>query len=330
MACPFLSIIIPVYNIKNYIAFTLNSVVNQTFHDFEVICVDDGSIDESADILDKYGAADKRFKIIHKVNGGVSSARNLGLDHASGEWIVFVDGDDALREDGLEIIYNAIHDNPSVDIVAYGVKFVDSISNYDLLKQEKENLVDVTTCNPTVPFCALNHYTVWSSAFKLNMLQGLRFSNLKNGEDQLFYNHAVLKSQNYLEIKANLYYYLQRVGSAVNSAWSERKQEDLLNMNLQITENLIHSGRKIDKRWLRRWMGNLLTINKDVWKFPDAKLALYLSQQRATLKLALQLENIPIGMRIWAWIACYLNHPLLFRLVAGYPIELYHKIKNSR
>lgn len=330
MAYPFFSIIIPVYNIKNYIAFTLNSVVNQTFHDFEVICVDDGSTDGSADILEKYGAADNRLRIIHKVNGGVSSARNLGLDYASAEWIIFVDGDDALREDSLEIIYNTILDNPSADIVAYGVKFVDSISKYDLQKQEVNPLVHAVTYSLTVPFCVLNHYTVWSSAFKLKMLEDLRFENLKNGEDQLFYNHAALKSKSYLEIKTNLYYYSQRAGSAVNSAWSERKQEDLLKMNLQITENLIHSGRKIDERWIRRWMGSLLAINKDVWKFPKMKLVSFLSWQRATLKLALQLENIPICMRIWVWIACYLNHPFLFRLVAGYPIELYYKIKKSR
>ena len=96
-----ISIIIPAYNIEQYIAVTLDSVLAQTYSNLEVIVVNDGSQDNTGAIIDRYAAKDSRVKAIHKDNGGVSSARNLGLDNAKGEWISFVDADDILPERAL-------------------------------------------------------------------------------------------------------------------------------------------------------------------------------------------------------------------------------------
>ena len=103
---PQVSIIIPVYNSENTLRRCLNSVLAQTFTDFECLLVDDGSTDDSGRICDEYAEKDKRFRVFHKENGGVSSARNVGLDNASGEWITFVDSDDWIEGSFLDSLLN--------------------------------------------------------------------------------------------------------------------------------------------------------------------------------------------------------------------------------
>ena len=114
---PFFSIIIPVYNVAPYLRECLNSVLAQTFTDWEAICVDDGSTDGSGAILDEYVAKDKRCKVIHQKNAGVSAARNAALAVAQGAWIGFVDGDDAIAPNWLEIANNAVADENHPDWV---------------------------------------------------------------------------------------------------------------------------------------------------------------------------------------------------------------------
>lgn len=105
---PKISVIVPVYNVERYLRKCLDSIIAQTFSDWECICVDDGSPDNSGKILDEYAAKDKRFVIIHKENGGVSSARNAGLDMARGEYITFCDSDDWVEADWLLVQYTDI------------------------------------------------------------------------------------------------------------------------------------------------------------------------------------------------------------------------------
>ncbi len=103
-ASPKISVIVPVYKVEKYLPECIESILAQTFPDFELILVDDGSPDNSGKICDDYAARDPRIRVFHKENGGVSSARNLGLDHARGEWIAFVDSDDTVSEKYLEIL----------------------------------------------------------------------------------------------------------------------------------------------------------------------------------------------------------------------------------
>lgn len=100
---PKLSIVIPVYNVENYLENCINSILNQSFKDFELILVNDGSTDNSLCICNKFKKLDERIKLFDKSNGGVSSARNVGLEHATGEWIYFVDADDTVCEELLSI-----------------------------------------------------------------------------------------------------------------------------------------------------------------------------------------------------------------------------------
>ena len=122
MKSPLFTLIIPVYGVEPYLRKCLDSVVNQTFTDWECICVDDGSPDNCGQILDEYKAAFKgtqRFEVIHQANGGVSVARNTALDIANGEWVQFLDSDDSLKLDFLEKLADDIKAHPDVDAIEH-------------------------------------------------------------------------------------------------------------------------------------------------------------------------------------------------------------------
>ena len=111
-----LSVIVPVYNCEKYLKETLESISNQTFKDIEIICVNDGSTDDSVKVVEEFTKQDDRVRIINKENGGLSSARNAGLDAAKGKYVAFVDGDDLLDSNAFEI---ALENIDKVDVVCY-------------------------------------------------------------------------------------------------------------------------------------------------------------------------------------------------------------------
>ena len=118
MISPKVSIVIPVYNVKIYLKRAINSIINQTYNNIEIIIVDDGSTDGSSIICDEYKGVDKRIKVYHKENGGLSSARNYGLNHVTGDWIMFLDSDDWLDKECIDDCICRIKEN-SVECVIF-------------------------------------------------------------------------------------------------------------------------------------------------------------------------------------------------------------------
>lgn len=129
---PKISVIVPVYNVEKYLRRCIDSILSQTFSDFELLLIDDGSKDKSGDICDEYAAKDARIRVFHKDNGGVSSARNLGLVKANGEFIFFVDSDDYLDNTHLE---NYSKDIDNFDLIFQGYKLVDETTGKILEKK---------------------------------------------------------------------------------------------------------------------------------------------------------------------------------------------------
>ena len=120
---PKISVIVPVYKVEKYIHKCVDSILNQTFSDIEVILVDDGTPDRCGEICDAYGEQDSRVKVIHKENGGLSDARNAGMPHASGEYIIFIDSDDYIESDMLEYMYTRLTE-AGADMATCGLYFV--------------------------------------------------------------------------------------------------------------------------------------------------------------------------------------------------------------
>ncbi|MCQ2242343.1 glycosyltransferase family 2 protein [Treponema sp.] len=120
------SIVVPVYNVELYLERCLNSIINQTYKNIEIICVDDGSTDNSGNICDIYKEKDSRIKVIHKENGGLSDARNTGLLNANGKWILYVDSDDYIELDSVEKLTGCVADEEDVDIVVGSGKRIEN------------------------------------------------------------------------------------------------------------------------------------------------------------------------------------------------------------
>ena len=223
-----ISIIIPVYNSEEYLERCLGSVVDQGFTSYEVILVDDGSIDSSPLICDRYSATDPRFRTLHKPNGGVSSARNSGLELAKGEYVMFLDSDDALLpyalddmmdvagEDMVVAGYAAFMDNVPVKTVhpratlsykhtEYGQFFQDNIRrNFEMLDAP------------------------WAKLFKRKVIGSLRFNEaLSYAEDKLFVFTFMSRCSSIQTFAGDVYAYYMRPGSLGSDISSDRHLQQL-------------------------------------------------------------------------------------------------------
>lgn len=180
-----ISIILPVYNVEKYLFKCIDSIINQTYKNFEIILVDDGSLDSSGQICDEYATVDSRIKVIHKENGGVSSARNRGLDIATGKWVLFADPDDIIPLDALNYYAEVISSN-NVDMVLGS--YVECNEKGNIIKSEDkqfEKQISMLECLKL--FYKSDTYLfqgyVWNRLMKLSIIKE---NNLKYNESIYF------------------------------------------------------------------------------------------------------------------------------------------------
>ena len=182
-----ITVIIPIYNVGTYVEATIKSLLAQSYENIEIILVDDGSTDDSGGVCDKYAGIDKRITVIHKANGGVSSARNAGLEEAKGEYVAFVDGDDIVSADYIKSLYEMLKEN-NVDMS------VQVYYNMFSAKKEKsvaENIDRVMSADEFVEFEILGcrDTSVCVKLYRLEIIQSynIRFDeSITNLEDMLF------------------------------------------------------------------------------------------------------------------------------------------------
>lgn len=216
------SIIVPVYNVEKYLSFCLDSLVNQTFKDIEIICVNDGSTDNSAEVLEHYAGFDKRIKIINKENGGLSSARNAGLDAASGKYIAFVDSDDFVSHFLVERAYNFVQ-KKNADFAAFGFDYVvgNSLKLYESGFSFPKSLIGkcVYETDLNENFYAKIHPTAWCKFYSAKLIQNnnLRFCEDIIFEDLPFAAEVYLRANRMVYTNLPLYYYrAERQGSILS------------------------------------------------------------------------------------------------------------------
>ena len=221
---PYFSIIIPVYNVAPYLRECLDSVLKQTFTDWEAICVDDGSTDGSGAILDEYVAKDKRFRVIHQANAGVSAARNAALKVVDGNWVLFLDSDDLLRGCALDDIFTNAEENHNIDFVVYDdVKFEErGLPQY--MVEDKGSPINEDLSQDIISRFA--SVCVWGAAYRKSVLDGVFFKKYVLGEDLLFFCEILSKAKRALFLKKSEYANRLRIGSASRSEESYRKLFD--------------------------------------------------------------------------------------------------------
>lgn len=206
-----ISIIVPVYNAEKYIENCIQSIIDQSHNNIEIIFVDDGSVDSSLEILNKYKSLDKRVKVISKENGGVSSARNVGMNKATGEYILFVDSDDTIDPNTLKICLDRLDVKQADTVVFDYCKLIKD----NLIEDSSENLKDgVIKSEKFIRDILVNNdfnfFTgVWRFLFSRKIIQenNIVFDNMKFAEDLIFIYKYMFKSNNILIVNKALYNY---------------------------------------------------------------------------------------------------------------------------
>ena len=209
------SIIIPVYNTSQYLPQCLDSIVAQSFSNWEAICIDDGSTDDSGDILDLYSKKDRRFRVYHIANSGVAQARNFGLRLVQGNWICFIDSDDFVDGDFLMQFSRWVAFSGAIDIIISGMIILDEMKGckHSSLVATSPTCIKSEECYPAEVF-----YTGFSQcAYSERLMRKLSFKTYSMGEDRLFFFMALDQARDILLVPGAYYYCRQRNGSATRS-----------------------------------------------------------------------------------------------------------------
>ena len=226
-----ISVIVPIYKVENYLTACVDSIMNSTYKDLEVILVDDGSPDGCPAICDRYAARDSRVQVIHQSNQGVSAARNAGLMAAEGDYIAFVDGDDVIHPQMLETLLNLINSGDYDFSMVYGVmvqdkgigyNYVDdaapiSLSSTKIITRDEyiQNLADL----------ALESYqfhVIWNKLYKRDFVMDHKFKKVPF-EDVDWLNRVNLKLTKGILVETEMYYYIQRAESTMHTTMDTMK-----------------------------------------------------------------------------------------------------------
>lgn len=214
-----ISIIMPVYNKEKYLQTILNQLMNQSFNNYECLLIDDGSTDNSGLICDEFSNHDNRFKAFHKANGGVSNARNIGLDNVIGKYITFVDADDEIHDDFLLNLYNCIESTGAEIVVGSYIKFWDYKKDKQIVKYPNSNKVFKFE-NVLDTFVGIQKNTgifgcCCSKIFKKSLINDIRFdSQLRLAEDFDFYLKIYDKIDLIYFDDKSYYYYRQEADNS--------------------------------------------------------------------------------------------------------------------
>ena len=247
-----ISIIIPVYNVENYLASCLNSILNQTFQDYEVIMINDGSTDRSSDICEEYSKKDSRYKTLHKENGGQSTARNRGVKIAKGDYLMFIDSDDFLTGNNcLQIIANGLGTSP--DVLAY------RYYKYFSSRHKSDCGIDMSGLTTLDKFGTIKELvkrdsffcSCWSKVVKRSLIinNGITFDESLSCEDMDWYFNVISYSKTVEVIDYPVINYRQREGSVTSGGFKPKNIKDFIFTIKKWRENFDNIER-IDEKYV--------------------------------------------------------------------------------
>ena len=287
-----ISIIVPVYNMEQYMERCVNSIINQTYSNLEIILVDDGSTDRSPAMCDEYALKDERIKVVHKVNGGLSDARNAGLKVATGAYIGYVDSDDWVELSMYQKLYEAcIENDAQVAVCRYAKAYQDRIErggNGRVTAFDRDGILKVYLSDID-EYVVYN--SVWSKLFAREVVDGVLFPVGQNSEDIMYTTKAFCKLNKAVYIDECLYnYVLDREGSIMNVNRTERMfrdeipfwREHIAYIRQQVSESM---GDMAAYYFYRR----MLSYYMDLSEYPETtdtakKLASMMKSERREIK----------------------------------------------
>ena len=302
------SVIIPAYNIEDYIGRCLDSVLSQTYKNFEIIVVDDGSRDHTGEILDNYAKKDRRIKVIHKENGGVSSARNKGIEAAEGDYIGFIDGDDLIESEMYKTLVDLLEEeNADIAHCGYQMVFPDRVDYYHNTGKKKiqtteEGLKDLLSGEMIEPGLV-------NKLYKKELIKNCRLDETVKINEDLLMNYQLFKlSQKSVYYDITPYSYMIRSSSATGANSLIKKREDALRVLNQIKDDCINNN--LLSIIYKRYIYLLMAICRDDLK--DRSYIEYQKKQRKQLKKELKTDIfkscIPKKLKYMSLFSCYLPH----------------------
>ena len=225
-----ISIIVPIYNVEAYLKRCVDSILKQTYTNLELILVDDGSNDRCGEMCDAYQEQDARIQVIHKVNGGLSDARNVGIEHAQGRYLMLVDSDDYIHHRMVETLYHYLKDS-NADISVGKLQYVYSHDTIDLdcslkdiqtevieKEQLPEQLYNERYLDTVVAVCKL---------YKKEIFTDLKYRLGKYHEDEFMIHHVLSRCNKVIYVDCQMYYYFQRGDSITTSAYSLKRLDGI-------------------------------------------------------------------------------------------------------
>lgn len=287
------SIVVPIFNVEQYLPRCIESIINQTYSNIEIILVDDGSSDDCGKICDKLAKEDSRIIVIHKSNGGLSDARNTGIDISNGSYIMFVDSDDYVAYDMVERCLTKIKQDKS-DVVIFNYHGIDANGKIYERKEPYPEISHVMSGTEAVEKIYQNDtwyfVMVWNKMYRSSLFTDLRFPVGKLHEDEFTSYKILYESKNVSYLKDALYYYtISRDGSIMGTKYSYRNL-DKVEALLQRTQFFLHAG---DKKMAALAAVRCITYLHEAW----TKLDLSLTENGSRYKdYKIALKNIIRGM----------------------------------
>lgn len=223
-AYPVITVIVPIYNVAPYLHNCINSILDSTYTNLEVILVNDGSTDNSGKICDEYQEKDQRCKVIHQINAGISAARNSGLKEATGKYISFIDGDDYMSPFMIETLYRSI----IKDDFQFSMILGKQVYDYTCPTRNRDNKepnIQILNQNDLFQMIygkgtAMQYLVVWNKLYKTEVIKNLYFEKT-GSEDMEFNNRVYLRTTKAIIIKEYLYFWLQRPTSITHQPFNE-------------------------------------------------------------------------------------------------------------
>lgn len=224
---PLISVIIPIYNVEKYLARCVDSIVNQTYKNLEIILVDDGSPDLCPQMCDDYAEKESRIKVVHKKNGGLSDARNAGMAVATGEYISFIDSDDYVSDDFFECLLDVMNKENS-DIAECSVVKLYEDNRFDEFSDD----LSVKTYDTQDAMSALIaenpfHQHVWNKLYKTELVKDIPYAVGKLNEDEFWTYQVFGRANKVSKLNNTMYYYFQRNSSIMGVGYNIRRLDAL-------------------------------------------------------------------------------------------------------
>lgn len=212
-----ISVIVPVYNVEKYLEKCIKSIAGQTYSNLEILLIDDGSTDNSGALCDEYAKNDSRIRVIHKENGGLSDARNTGIVHSTGDYLVFVDSDDYVHSEFIEKLYNAMKKSDSdMSICNFSRVF-----DHDKINDNEVCVDEVITSRQAIQKLfekgSVYFIVAWNKLYKRKLFENVKFPVGRINEDEFVAHRLLGQCKKIACIQDSFYYYLQRSGSIMGN-----------------------------------------------------------------------------------------------------------------